>query len=77
MPAKTQKTARSIRIGQQPAAGGAAGLVRDLAVGQGFLQFGEARGGDLGGIKVEDLQFRHPLDVYQPCVGDLGIPEAE
>ena len=25
MPAKTQKTARSVRIGQQPAAGGAAG----------------------------------------------------
>tara|TARA_B100000686_G_scaffold54922_1_gene59201 strand:- start:143 stop:295 length:153 start_codon:yes stop_codon:yes gene_type:complete len=34
MPAKTQKTARSVRIGQQPAAGGAAGLLLDFAVGQ-------------------------------------------
>jgi len=33
MPAKTQKTARSVRIGQQPAAGAAAGLVVVVAPG--------------------------------------------
>ena len=33
MPAKTQKTARSVRIGQQPAAGATAGLVVVVAPG--------------------------------------------
>ena len=53
MPAKTQKTARSVRIGQQPdphrRRERRRGLLRDLAVGQRLLQFGNARVGDLFG----------------------------
>ena len=37
MPAKTQKTARSVRIGQQPAAGGAAGLQGETSSIQGVM----------------------------------------
>ena len=38
MPAKTQKTARSVRIGQQPAAG----LLVDLAFGKCLFEFRKA-----------------------------------
>ena len=42
--------------GPAPAAGGVAGLLRDLAVGQRLLQFGDARVGDLGAPEDQRLQ---------------------
>ena len=55
MPAKPQKTARSVRIGQQPDPHRRqeGRLLHDLAVGQHLLQFGDARVGDLGAIEAE------------------------
>ena len=50
---------------------GRRGLVRDLAVWQGLLQFGDARVGDLGVAEVELLQVRQPLEMHQSRVGDL------
>ena len=43
--------------GPAPAAGGAAGLVVDLAVGNCLLQFCDARVGDLGVFEKECLQI--------------------
>jgi len=45
-------------------------LLCDLAVGQRLLQVGDACGGDLGAPEVERLQPGHPLEVYEPRVGD-------
>ena len=64
--------------GPAPAAGGAAGLLLDLAVGQRFLQFGNARVGDLGEGEVKSLlQVGQPRKVLQPRVGDLGFVKVE
>ena len=59
------------RAGPAPAAGGAAGLLvdlavrlLDLAVGQRLLQFGDTGIGDLGAVKVERLQVGHLLDMH-------------
>ena len=41
--------------GPAPAAGGAAGLVADVAVGQGFPQFGDACVGGVGAVEIELL----------------------
>ena len=64
--------------GPAPAAGGAAGLVVDIAIGQRLLQFGNTRVGDLGaGREVELLQIDHPFKVYQPRVADLLVAAKE
>ena len=63
--------------GPAPAAGAAAGLVLDLAVGQGLLQFGDARVGDLGFVEAEISQVGQLHKMNQPGVGDLGPAEPE
>ena len=59
--------------GPAPAAGGAAGLLYNLAVGQGLLQFGDARVGDLGEVEGELLQIVHFLEMHQPRVACSAI----
>jgi len=64
--------------GPAPAAGGAAGLVLDLAVGQRLFQFGNAHVGDLGAVhEIEALQIGHSLEVRQARITDFGAGEAE
>ena len=48
------------------------GLLRNLAVGQRLLQFGDARVGDLGAEEVELLQLGQTLQVHQSRVRDRG-----
>ena len=46
----------------------------DIAVGQGLLQFGDTRVGDLAiVVKAERLQLGQPLQMFQPRVGDFGF----
>ena len=68
MPAKTQKTAPGVRIGQQPdphrrQEGRRGALLCDLAVGQRFLQFGDARVGHLGSGESKRFQVGQALKV--------------
>ena len=58
-----------------PARGG--GLLRDLAVGQRFLQFGDASVGDIGADALEFVQVGKPFEMYQSCVVDLGAVERQ
>ena len=44
--------------GPAPAAGGAAGLVLDPAVGKCLLQVGEPRGGDLAALEILTSNLR-------------------
>ena len=48
-------------------------LVEDLAVRKDLLQFGDARVGDLSAVEDEQIRIGQPLEVHQPCVGDLGV----
>ena len=53
------------RAGPAPAAGGAAGLLRDLAVRQRPLQFGDARVGEVGAaVEYELLQICERFEMY-------------
>ena len=63
--------------GPAAAAGGTAGLLTDLAVRQGLLQFGDVRVGDLGVGEASCLQVAQILEMHQPRVSDLGTVEAE
>ena len=52
-------------------------LLPDFAVGQRFLQFGDARVGDLGAAEIEAFQTGQPREMHQSRVGDLGVVEPE
>ena len=56
---------------------GRRGLLPDFAVGQGFLQFGDARVGDLSIIDNKPSQPGQPLEMRQPRVVDLRASEVE
>ena len=58
--------------------GGAAGLLRDLAVRQRPLQFGDARVGEVGAaVEYELLQTCERFEMYQSGISDLGRHEVE
>ena len=46
-------------------------ILRDSAVGQHLLQFGDARAGDHGVLEPKLLQVGDILEAHQPRVGDL------
>ena len=49
----------------------------DRAVRERLLEFGHALIGDLGIAEIEMPHFGHPLEMYQPAVGDECVVKPE